>query len=360
MLGLKKIDIYIIKKFLGTFFFALGLIILVSIVFDFSEKIDDFIEKKAPLNAIVFQYYLNFIPYFSNLFSFLFVFIAVIFFTSKMAMHTEIIAILSCGISYRRFMVPYFIAASLIALLTFWLGHYVIPKSNVGRLKFEEQYLKKHYRSPDKNIHKQISPGVFVYIKNYNTTADHGTRFSMETIKDGKLVSKMMADFIRWDTTKQKWRIHNYWIREIHGLSETITEGDDLDTTLNLYPAEFKRPHTIVESMTTPDLKDFIKEESSRGQSDTYYFIELYRRTAAPFAVFILTIIGVSLSSRKIRGGMGMHIGFGIALSFSYILFMQVSKEFSISGDLKPIVAVWIPNILFAVIAMVLYKLAPK
>ena len=360
MPGLKKIDIYIIKKFLGTFFFALGLIILVSVVFDFSEKIDDFIEKKAPLNAIVFQYYLNFIPYFSNLFSFLFVFIAVIFFTSKMAMHTEIIAILSCGISYRRLMVPYFIAASLIALLTFGLGHYIIPKSNVGRLKFEEQYFKRHYRSPDKNIHRQISPGVFVYLSNYNNTADHGTRFSMETIKDGKLVSKMMADFIRWDSTKQQWRIHNYWIREIHGLSETITEGDDLDTTLNLYPAEFKRPHTIVESMTTPDLKDFIEEESLRGQSDTYYFIELYRRTAAPFAVFILTIIGVSLSSRKIRGGMGMHIGFGIALSFSYILFMQVSKEFSISGDLKPIVAVWIPNFIFAVIAMVLYKLAPK
>ena len=357
---LKRLDLYIIKKFLGTFFFALGLIILVSVVFDFSEKIDDFIEKKAPLNAIIFQYYLNFIPYFSNLFSFLFVFIAVIFFTSKMAIHTEIIAILSCGISYRRMMVPYFIGASLIAILSFVLGHYVIPHSNIGRLNFEEQYFKKLYRSPEKNIHRQISPGVFVYIDNYNVKADYGSKFAMETIEDGQLVSKMMADYIRWDSTKQKWRAHNYWIRDINDMSETITQGQDIDTALNLFPEEFRRPHTIVESMTTPDLKNFIQEELSRGQSDKYYFIELYRRTAAPFAVFILTIIGVSLSSRKIRGGMGMHIGFGIALSFSYILFMQVSKEFAISGDLKPIVAVWIPNILFALIALVLYKLAPK
>ena len=360
MLFLKKLDIYIIKKFLGTFFFALGLIILVSVVFDFSEKIDDFIEKEAPLKAIIFDYYLNFIPYFSNLFSFLFVFISVIFFTSKMAVHTEIIAILSCGISYRRMLLPYFLAAFVIALLTFVLGHYVIPHSNVGRLNFEEQYFKKHYRSPENNIHRQIQPGVFIYLDHYNTRADYGTKFSMETIKDGRLISKMMADNIRWDSTQQKWKVHNYWIREIYGLKETITEGMELDTALNLSPEEFKRPHTIVESMTTPDLKDFIQEELSRGKSDVYYYIELYRRTAAPFAVFILTIIGVSLSSRKIRGGMGMHIGFGIALSFSYILFMQVSKEFSVSGDLEPLVAVWIPNIIYTAIAFVLYKIAPK
>ncbi len=360
MLGLKLIDIYIIKKFLGTFFFALGLIILVSVVFDFSEKIDDFIEKEAPLNAIIFQYYLNFIPYFANLFSFLFVFIAVIFFTSKMAMHTEIIAILSCGISYRRMMVPYFIGASIIAVLTFFLGHYVIPHSNVGRLQFEEQYFKRQYRSPEKNIHRQISPGVFIYMNSYNAKADYGTKFSMETFEDGKMVSKMMADHIRWDTSKQKWKIHNYWIREINGMEENLIEGMDIDTTLNMVPEEFKRPHTIVESMTSPDLKRFIHEELARGKSDVYYFIELYRRTSAPFAVFILTIIGVSLSSRKIRGGMGMHIGFGIALSFSYILFMQVSKEFSVSGDLNEMVAVWIPNMVFAVIALILYKMAPK
>ena len=257
-------------------------------------------------------------------------------------------------------MVPYFIGATIIALLTFVLGHYIIPRSNVGRLKFEEQYFKKQYRSPEKNIHRQIAPGVFIYLDNYNAKADVGTRFSMETIEDGQLVSKMMADYIRWDTTMQKWRIHNYWLREINSLNETITKGVDLDTTLNLFPEEFKRPHTIVESMATPDLKNFIREELSRGKSDKYYFIELYRRTSAPFAVYILTLIGVALSSRKIRGGMGVHIGFGIALSFSYILFMQVSKEFSISGDLKPFVAVWIPNMLFALIALVLYKIAPK
>ncbi|MBT3750400.1 MAG: LptF/LptG family permease, partial [Bacteroidetes bacterium] len=239
MLGLKKIDIYIIRKFLGTFFFALGLIIVVSVVFDFSEKVDDFIEQKAPVGAILFDYYLNFIPYFSNLYTHLFVFIAVIYFTSKMATHSEIIAILSCGTSYRRLLVPYFIAASIIALFTFIMGNYVIPHSNVNRLNFEEKYFKRMYRNPDRDIHKQIAPGVFIYLERYNTRSDYGTRFSMEKIVDGQLVSKMMAANIRWDSTKQKWKAHNYWIREVDGLTEKLTSGVDIDTALNLFPEEF-------------------------------------------------------------------------------------------------------------------------
>ncbi|MCD6347504.1 MAG: LptF/LptG family permease [Bacteroidales bacterium] len=360
MLGLKKIDIYIIRKFLGTFFFALGLIIVVSVVFDFSEKVDDFIEQKAPLNAILGQYYLNFIPYFSNLYTHLFVFIAVIYFTSKMATHSEIIAILSCGVSYRRMLRPYFLSALVIAVLSFFLGHYVIPHANINRLKFEEKYFKKAYRNPDKNIHKQVSPGVFVYLERYNTRSDYGTRFSMEKIEDGQLVSKMMAASIRWDSTKQKWKAKNYWIRDVDGLNEKIITGNEMDTALNLHPEEFKRAHNIVESMPTPQLKEFIYQEKSRGQESEHYYLELYRRTAAPFAVFIMTLIGVSLSSRKLRGGVGMHIGFGIALSFSYILFMQIFKEFAISGSLKPIMGVWLPNIIYTVIALYLYRIAPK
>ncbi len=360
MLGLKKIDIYIIKKFLGTFFFALGLIILVSVVFDFSEKVDDFIENKAPIQAILGQYYLNFIPYFTNLYTHLFVFIAVIYFTSKMATHSEIIAILSCGVSYRRLMLPYLLSATIIALLTFVLGHYVIPHANVNRLQFSEKYFKQSYRNPVKHIHKQIGPGVFVYLERYNVRSDYGFRFSMEKVEDGELVSKMMADNIRWDSTKQKWRAQNYWIREVDGITEQLTTGSTIDTTLNLYPEEFKRAHNIVESMPTNVLREFIQVEKSRGQDTTHYFIELYRRSAAPFAVFIMTLIGVTLSTRKMRGGMGMHIGFGIALSFSYILFMQISKEFSISGGLKPLMGVWIPNILYALIAFYLYRIAPK
>jgi lipopolysaccharide export system permease protein len=357
---LKKLDYYIIKKFLGTFFFALGLIIVVSVVFDFSEKVDDFIDNEAPLRAILLQYYLNFIPYFSNLYTHLFVFIAVIFFTSKMATHSEIIAILSCGVSYKRLLVPYLVAATVISVFTFVMGNYVIPHSNVNRLKFEEKYFNKNFRNTDRNIHKQIGPNLFVYLESYNTRTDRGTRFSLEKIEDGELVSKMTANNIRWDTTSNKWQVNKYWIREVDGLKETITEGDVIDTTLNMFPEEFKRAHNIVESMPTPDLKKFIAQEKSRGQGSDYYYIELYRRTASPFAVFIMTIIGAALSTRKLRGGMGMHIGFGIALSFSYILFMQVSKEFCISGNLKPIMGVWIPNMVFAVIAFYLYRIAPK
>ncbi len=357
---MKKIDYYIIKKFLGTFFFALALIIVVSVVFDFSEKVDDFIEKNAPINAILFDYYLNFIPYFSNLYTHLFVFIAVIYFTSKMATHSEVIAILSCGVSYRRLMRPYFVAASVIAIFTFALGNYVIPYANVNRLKFEEKYFNRQYRNTERNIHKQLASNVFVYLETYNTRSDRGSRFSLEKIEDGQLVSKMMADYIRWDTAKQKWTAHNYWIREVDGIKETISEGVDIDTTLNLFPEEFKRTHNIVESMPTPVLKKFINQEKSRGQESTNYYIELYRRSASPFSVFIMTIIGMALSTRKMRGGMGMHIGFGIALSFSYILFMQISKEFSISGSLQPMLGVWIPNIIYTIIAFFLYRMAPK
>jgi lipopolysaccharide export system permease protein len=357
---LKILDFYIIRKFLGTFFFALGLIILVSIVFDFSERVDDFIEKQAPLKAIIFDYYLNFIPYFTNLFSFLFVFIAVIFFTSNLSIHSEIKAILSTGISYHRFMVPYLISAALIGLITYFLAHFLIPYANVGRLDFEDKYIKQTSRSSPRDIHKQIAPGTFIYMETYNPRSDWGNKFSMETFKDGELVSKLMADYIRWDTAAQTWRVQNYWIREINGLQESFTSGKQLDTLLNMTPGEFKRRSNVVEAMTTPELKEFVRQELSRGHGDVYYSIELHRRTASSFAVFILTIIGVSLSSRPVRGGRGMHIGFGIALSFSYILFMQVSKEFARAGDLSAWLAVWIPNFVYMIIAIILYRLAPK
>jgi len=357
---LKTLDYYIIKKFLGTFFFALALIILVSIVFDFSERIDDFLEKQAPLRAIIFDYYLNFIPYFTNLFSFLFVFIAVIFFTSNLSVHSEIKAILSTGISYHRFMVPYLISAALIAILTYLLAHFLIPYANVGRLDFEDKYINKTSGTIPKDIHKQIAPGVFIYMEHFNPRSNFAPKFSMEKYVDGVMVSKLMADYIQYDTTRQTWTIRNYFLREINGLKETITEGQSMDTLLNMTPEEFKRRSNVVEAMTTPELKRFVEQELSRGHGDVYYSIELYRRTASSFAVFILTIIGVSLSSKPVRGGRGMHIGFGIALSFSYIMFMKVSTELATAGDLSAWMAVWIPNFIFAAIALVLYRIAPK
>jgi len=358
---LKRLDIYIIRKFLGTFFLAIGLIILVAVVFDFSEKVDDFINHKAPMRDILLQYYLNFIPFFSNLFSYLFVFVSVIFFTSKMSVHSEITAILSTGVSYRRLMVPYMVSAFFIAVLSFMLSNYFIPYTSISRLEFEAKYLDKAYGAPERDIHKQIDEGVFIYVENFNRRNNVGRNFSMEKFDGGELKSKMMAASIQYDSINKIWKIQNYWIRNIDGLRESpIISGVSIDSALNLSPEEFNRNANVVEAMTTPQLKRFIKLELSRGHGETYYDIEKHRRFAGPFAVFILTIIGVSLSSRKVRGGIGMHIGFGIALSFSYILFMQISQELAKAGDLSPWFAVWLPNFVYAAIAVVLYKLAPK
>ncbi|MDD4644674.1 MAG: LptF/LptG family permease [Bacteroidales bacterium] len=360
---IKKLDRYIIRKFLGTFFLARALIILLAVVFDFSEKVDDFITNKAPMKDIIFQYYFNFIPFFSNLFSYLFVFVAVIFFTSKMSMHNEITAILSTGVSYRRLMYPYLVSAMIIFVLSFLLSNYFIPYSSIKRLEFEAKYFDKAYGTPEHNIHKQIDKDVYIYLESFSRRTNWGTKFSMEKFEDGKLKSKLMAESIRYDSLNRTWKIKDYWIRDIDSLQEVITagkQGESMDTALNLLPDEFNRRANVVEAMTTPQLKRFIKREHTRGHVEPMYDIERHRRFAGSFAIFILTIIGVTLSSRKVRGGMGMHIGLGIALSFSYILFMQISKEFARADDLSPWMSVWLPNFIFAAIALVLYKLAPK
>jgi len=360
-LGLKKIDIYIIKKFLGTYFFAILLIISIAVVFDISEKIEDFIEKDAPLRAIVFDYYMNFIPYFANLFSSLFTFIAVIFFTSKMAYNTEIVAILSSGVSFRRMLYPYFISALIIAMFSYMLMAYIIPPANAVRLDFTYKYVKNPIRNTDKDIHRQIEPGVFIYMKSYNTSNDIGYKFSMEQFdEEGNLQSKLISDYVKWDSTNNKWNIRNYYIREIDDLNEKIITGTSIDTALNMKPEEFKRIANFMETMNIHELNDYIDEQRMQGADVNSLLIDKYSRVAYPFSTFILTLIGVSLSSRKIRGGIGMHIGFGLLLSFSYILFMRFSTMFAISGTMNPLFAVWLPNLVYAIISLFLYRLAPK
>jgi len=358
---LKKLDIYIIKKFLGTFFFAIVLIISIAVIFDLTERIDDFIEKEAPLSEIVFDYYMNFIPYFTNLFSALFVFISVIFVTSKMASNTEIIAILSSGISFARLIRPYLLSAFIIAVFSFLLNSYIIPPANKVRLDFTEKYIKNPYRNYDRNIHQQISKNTFIYMENYNVANMVGYKFTIEKFKKGQIVSKLKADYIKWDIEKNKWVVHNYTIRAIDGLTEALTSGYQLDTTLNIKPEDFSTRVNIVETMNRPQLQAFIDEQKMRGVEEIESFlIEKYRRFAFPFSTFILTLIGVSLSSRKSKAGIGLHIGFGLMISFAYILFMQISSQFAIKGDFDPLLAVWIPNIIFSGIAVLLYKLAPK
>jgi lipopolysaccharide export system permease protein len=341
---------------------SIALILSIAVIFDLSEKIDDFIESGAKLNAILFDYYINFIPYFAVLFSSLFAFIAVIYFTSRMAYNTEIIAILNSGMSFRRFLLPFLISATLIASGTFYLSDQVIPNANKVKLDFEEQYVKKRPISfTTKDFHRQIEPGIFVYLHSYSNVSKVGYQFTIEKFVKGELVSKMTADQITWDTTMNKWRARRYYIRTIDGLQETIEEGKEIDTTLSMHPDDFKMRLTIVETMSLKELDEFIKKQKMQGETNiTSYQIERHNRIAFPFSTFILTLIGVAVSSRKMRGGIGLQIAIGVVICFAYILFTQFSKQFAIGGLLPVMAAVWLPNVFFLIIALFLMRLAPR
>jgi len=363
---IKKLDLYILKKFLGTFFFLIVIIVVIAIVFDISEKIDDFVEHNAPARAIIFDYYLNFAPYFALLFSPMFTFIAVIFFTSKMAYQTEIIAILSSGVSFLRFLYPYFLGALILGVLTFTLNNFVLPGANKTRIKFEERYLRDQKKaaltiSEERNIHKQIQPGIFIYLESFSSLSNVGYKFTIEKFEEGKLREKLTSDYITWDSTKRVWKVSNYHIRKITGMQETMIKGASIDTTIGLTPIDFIRRDNAVETMNYYELNHFIKQQKLHGEeSINTYLLEKNKRIANPFSTFILTLIGVALSSRKVRGGIGMHIGLGLGICFGFILFNQFSSQFAISGTLSPAFAVWIPNIIFLGIGIILYRLAPK
>ena len=363
--GLKPriIDYYIIRKFLGTFFFSLLMIIVIAVVFDFAEKIDDFMEKNAPVRAIIFDYYFNFIPYFATLFAPLFVFISVIFFTSRMAVNTEIIAILSSGMSFRRMMWPYFIASFLIAVFVFLLTNFVLPQANLVKLDFEEKYYRipRARRGQIVNFHRQVYKNVLLYMERYNPEIQTGINFSLERFNDdGQLESKLVAQRVTWDSANI-WSAWTYYIRDIKDGREVITRGLRLDTALTIRPEDFTRDPQYVGTMKYRELNEYIDLLRLQGSDELRLFlVEKQRRFANPFSVFILTLIGVSLSSRKIRGGIGMQIGIGLALSFSYILFMQFASQFSLKGGVNPFISLWIPNFLYLGIALFLYRLAPK
>ncbi|HJH64532.1 MAG TPA: LptF/LptG family permease [Bacteroides mediterraneensis] len=359
---LKRLDRYIIVKFLGTYFFAIALIISIAVVFDINENIDDFINNKAPISAIIFDYYLNFIPYYTNLFSPLFVFIAVIFFTSKLAENSEIIAMFSTGMSFKRLMVPYMISAAIIALVTYVLSTEVIPTGSVTRLKFEQVYKNKKKTDYVRNIQLEVDTGVIAYMERYEDYNKTAYRFSLDKFEDHKLVSHLTARRITYDTTAvHRWIIKDYMIREMKGMRETITHGDRMDSIINMEPQDFLITRGQQETMTSPQLREYIDKQKQRGFANIKVFeVEYYRRIATSFAAFILTVIGLSLSSQKRKGGMGLHLGIGIALSFSYILFQTISSTFAINGNASPNLAVWIPNILYLFIAIYLYRKAPK
>ena len=359
---LRRLDMYIIKKFLGTYIFAIALIISIAVVFDFNEKQDKFMSHEAPWNAIIFDYYLNFIPYFANLFSPLFVFIAVIFFTSKLTENSEIIAMFSSGMSFKRILRPYMVSAGIIAVATFWLGGYVIPKGSVTRINFEDKYYKPRKANSARNIQLEVDTGVIAYIDRFENYRQTGYRFSLDKFKDKQLVSHLTARSITYDTTAyHRWTIKDYMIREMDGMKEKITHGDRIDTTLFMEPADFLIMKNQQEMLTNPQLSEYIDRQKQRGFANIKEFeIEYHKRSAMSFAAFILTLIGVSLSSKKTKGGMGLYLGIGLGLSFSYILFQTIASTFAVNGNVPPMIAVWIPNILYAFIAFYLYKKAPK
>lgn len=358
---LKKIDIYIIKKYLGAFLLSMLLIISVSVVIDISEKLDDFIDHNAPIKEIVFDYYVNFIPYFANLLTPLFAFISVIFFTSKMAYNTEIIAILAGGISFSRMLRPYFISAVIIALLSFVLGSYIIPRSNKIRLEFEDKYIKSVKSEVVRNIQMEIVPGTILYIERFEESKNSGHNFALERFEGKTLVSRTTGKTIEWTPNDSVWHIKDYLTRNFDGIYENIQKGEVLDTMLNIYPYEFFITTMMAPQMTNSELSSYIRRQNERGMGNTSAFKdEYYKRFSMPFVSVILMVIGVSLSSKKVRGGMGLQLGIGIAMSAFYVLFTTVSSMFAVKGNMSVLLAVWLPNIVFFVVALVLYLRAPK
>lgn len=355
---LKILDRYIIYKFLGTYIFAIILILAITIMFDVNEKLDAFL--KAPLKATLFDYFLNFLPYFANQFSPLFTFIAVIFFTSKIADNSEIIAMLSGGMSFPRLLRPYMISAAVIAVATYLLSAYIIPPANVERINYTNTYVKNKRVEYGTNIQMQVNKGTIAYMSRYDNNTRTGYKFSLESFKDKKLISRLTAQTIRYDSL-HNWQVRDYMIRDFKGTREEIRRGTRLDTVIPIEPRDFLISKNDHETMTTPALSEYITRQKERGVANIKSFeIEYHRRFAMTAAAFILTVIGMSLSSRKVKGGMGINIGIGLVLSFSYILFMTVTSTFAVSGYTSPAIAMWIPNFIYIIIAVVLYRKASR
>ncbi len=358
---LKKIDLYIIRKFLFTFFLSIVLIMIITVVFDITEKLEDFVEKQATVKSIIFDYYIYFIPYFANMFSPLFVFISVVFFTSRMAYNNEFIAMLSAGISFKRLMWPYFLAAFILTSLSFYLGNFVIPKANLHRLEFEDRYVHNSFVYKDHNVYKQIRPGIYMYFEAYSASTNTAYKFSMERFRNDSLVYKLTSSFMRWDSTLNKWSVYNYLERHFYGIKEKLQTGQRKDTSLVFTPDDFHKRENIVEAMTLPEINNYIQNLIMQGDPKVEKVKAFkHQRMAMPFSTFILTLIGVSLSSRKVRGGSGLHVGIGIALSFTYIFLMQIASNIALGTGMNVILGVWIPNIIFSFIAIYLYRKAPK
>ncbi len=357
---MKILDLYILKKFLGTFFFVVLLLVSVVSVIDYTEKNDDFLEHQ--LNAVqILSYYVNFIPYVASLITPITVFIAVVFVTSKLAGNTEIIAILSSGVSFRRLMVPYMIGALFIAAISFWLNGWVIPNANKARIAFEIKYVKSPFFNDERNIHMKISPEGYAYMESYNNNADVGYRFTLEKIDGNRMMEKLSARKIEWDSTAARWKLKNWTRHTFDGMKESINTGTELDTTLNIHPKDFGSTYGMYETLTLPELNKHVEVLRERGANDIpLYQVEKYIRYMSPFTALILTFIGVIMSARKARGGSGFQIALGFGIAFLFIIFFIFARSIAEANTVNPIIAVWVPNIIFTGVGLVLYKFVPR
>lgn len=357
---MKIIDKYIIKKFLGTFFFILLVIMSLASVFDYAEKLEDFIKADLSFFTIIIEYYIPFIIYYSNLFSSLLIFIAVIFFTSKLAQNTEIIAILSGGVSYKRFLYPYFLAAAFLTLFSLFSNHFLLPKANAKRWNFEETYLKSTFNPRKKDFHREFVKGSVVYFHSFNIRNNWADQFSIETWNKGRLTYVISAKKAYFDTIDNSWELKNYVERfYISDEEEKINQGASFDTIINFKPSDIGQRTEVAGTMITSELIKYIKDERERGNASlSYYEIELAKRTSMPFSIFILVLIGVSISSRKVRGGIGAHLAMGLLIAVAYIFFLQLSSVAAVNSGINIVLASWIPNIVFFLMSIIIYKRA--
>lgn len=361
--NIKIIDRYIIGKYLGTFIYTLAIFVIIIIVFDLSEKLDDFLKSGLSFWGVITKYYAGSIPFYINMLSPLINFIAVIFFTAKMADQTEIVPILSGGVSFNRFLWPYFVSASIIFSANLVSNLYILPYTNTLKNSFENTYVKRNDPSTKSNIHMKLDDKTYIYIQSFDNKTNYGYRFSLDNFNGDVLTKKIVADNIKWDSTKRKWQLSNYSIRKIDGLKETMIYGSGKlkDTILDIRPDDFSAYDNVVQNLSTKELAEKIRKEKIRGtgiMNDLMF--EQYKRYIHPLSAFVLTLIGVALSSRKVRGGVGVSLGIGIFISFAYIVFNQFTQMFSTKGGLPPFIAVLSPTIFFGLLGFYLLKRAPK
>ena len=327
----------------------------IAIIFDMTEKVDEFMENQAPTKAIIFDYYLNFVPYYMNMFTPLFIFISVIFFTSKLAGNSEIIAMMASGVSYHRLMMPYLFCATLLFTMSFALAGYIIPPASKAMLKFQDQYIKRFTRDNAHNVQIEVAPGTILYIENFHKQTNSGYRASLDYFDGKRLVCRVTADRVQYDSA-YNWRLFNYVRRDFNDMHETLQRGTTLDTVIPIVPEELFYTAEDAKMMSNPELKAYIAKQRERRVGNLIAFeIEWWKRWAGPVGAFIMTLLGVTLSSKKSRGGMGKNLGIGITLIALYILFSTVSDTFAVTGSMSAFMSVWLPNFIFLALGVLLY-----